>query len=61
MTKPASATQAQINRAIRAAVKAGLRVSGIAPNGTVLIDSSDSPTKIILPIPADDWMKDREL
>lgn len=43
MTKPATATRAQIKRAISAAIAAGLRVKGIAADGTVLIDDGSAP------------------
>ena len=46
MTKPAPVTQAQITRAIRAAMKAGLRVRGIDPaNGMILTSEADAPER----------------
>ena len=45
MTKPAAATRAQIERAIRAAQAAGLRVTGIAPDGTVLLEEASAKAK----------------
>lgn len=54
MTKPATATQAQISRAIKAATKAGLRVKGISPDGTVLVDSGEESLKIA-PEGKEDW------
>ena len=38
MTKSATATKAQIKRAITAAQEAGLKVAGIAPDGTILLN-----------------------
>jgi hypothetical protein len=38
MTRAIPFTKAQIKRAIEAAREAGLRVRGIAPDGTVLLD-----------------------
>jgi hypothetical protein len=37
-------TQRAIERAIRAAVAAGLRVIGVQPNGTVLTEARENPT-----------------
>jgi hypothetical protein len=37
MTARATATEAQIRRAIAAARKTGLRVTGIQPDGTILV------------------------
>lgn len=42
MTKPV-VSRAQIQRAIQAALKAGLRVKAIAPDGTVVIDDGSTP------------------
>lgn len=36
MTKPNAVSQAMITRAIKAALKAGLIVTGVKPDGTVL-------------------------
>lgn len=41
MTARAAFTQASLKRAIQAAQKAGLRVKGIAPDGTVLVYGAD--------------------
>lgn len=41
MTARAQCTQAEIQRRIRAAKAEGLRVRGIAPDGTILVDGSD--------------------
>jgi hypothetical protein len=41
MTKPVSFTQASLTRAINSARKAGLHVTGITADGTVLV--SDTP------------------
>jgi hypothetical protein len=43
MTKSASVTQAQFGRAIAAAKKAGLRIVGIRPDGTVIVYDGDGP------------------
>lgn len=37
MTRPAPFTEAALRRAIRAAEKAGYRVGGVKPDGTVLV------------------------
>jgi len=59
VTKPATATEAQIKRAIRAAISCGLRVKGVAIDGTVLVDSEEEPTKIEKPEPfARKWLDD---
>jgi hypothetical protein len=39
MTRPLPFTQASLKRAIEAARKAGLRVMGIRPDGTILVDN----------------------
>jgi hypothetical protein len=41
MTRAIPFTKAQIKRAIEAAREAGLRVRGIAPDGTVLLEERD--------------------
>lgn len=41
MTIRAHCTQAELQRRIRAAKAEGLRVRGIAPDGTILVDGSD--------------------
>lgn len=43
-------TEAKVRRAISAARKAGLRVTGIRPDGTVLVQESDAP---IVPAPVE--------
>jgi hypothetical protein len=43
MRKPAPFTQAQVKRAITAAKKAGLRIIGIRPDGTVIIYDGEGP------------------
>jgi len=42
MTKPAAVTEATLRRAIRAAQRSGLRVTGIAPDGTVLVSNGEN-------------------
>lgn len=54
MTTRAPATQGQISRAIRALQKAGLRVKGVAPDGTVLVDSGDEDAIFPPPDASDD-------
>lgn len=48
MTKALSFTQASLCRRIAAARKAGLRVTGIAPDGTVLVvqDGDNTPASV---------------
>lgn len=46
MTKRAVVSQAQISRAIRALQKAGLRVKGVANDGTVLVDTAEDAANI---------------
>jgi hypothetical protein len=41
MTRAIPFTKAQIRRAIEAACEAGLRVRGIAPDGTLLLEERD--------------------
>jgi len=43
MTKAVSFTQASVRRAIEAAHKAGLRVTAIRPDGTLIVDEKDNP------------------
>ena len=43
MTRALPFTQAKVTRAISAARKAGLRVIGIRPDGTVLVQEADAP------------------
>lgn len=44
MTKALPFTQASVRRAISAAQSAGLKVTGIAPDGTVLTDNDHGAT-----------------
>ena len=62
MTKPALATQAQVKRNIKAALNAGLRVRGIAPDGTVLLADGGGPYNIVLPAEDEraDWHEQSE-
>jgi hypothetical protein len=48
MTKRASHTEAQIRRNIKAALRVGLRIAGIGPDGTVLVRDGDD----LVPSPA---------
>ena len=50
MTKPLPFTQAALTCAIKAAMKAGLRVMGVRPDGTVLVQNADQPLE-----PVRDW------
>jgi hypothetical protein len=43
MSRAIPFTQAKVTRAIAAARKAGLRVIGIKPDGTVLVQEGDAP------------------
>lgn len=43
MSRAIPFTQAKVTRAIAAARKAGLRVVGIRPDGTVLVQEGDAP------------------
>jgi hypothetical protein len=45
MTRAIPFTKAQIKRAIDAARQAGLRVTGIAPDGTLLLEERDPHTE----------------
>lgn len=67
MTRALPFTQASITRRIEAARKAGLRITGILPDGTVAVNDGDSPSDGVPPIvapqhnaPASKW-EDREL
>ena len=42
MTRALPFTQASLRRAIAAAQKAGLRVRGIRPDGTIVVDDGDA-------------------
>jgi hypothetical protein len=48
MTKRATYTEAQIRRNLKAAMRVGLRVAGIGPDGTVLVRDGDD----LVPSPA---------
>lgn len=50
MTKALPFTQATVRRAIAAAHRSGLRVVGIRPDGTVIVDGGENPHPLI---PAD--------
>jgi hypothetical protein len=43
MTRALPFTEASLRRAISAARKAGLRVTGIRPDGTVIVNDGDNP------------------
>lgn len=43
MSRAIPFTQAKVKRAIDAARKAGMRVTGIRPDGTVLVQEADAP------------------
>jgi hypothetical protein len=43
MTKRATITQAQMCRMIKAARREGLRVAGIKPDGTLILDDHSNP------------------
>jgi hypothetical protein len=47
MTTRLPFTQASVRRAIAAARNAGLRVTGIGPDGTVLVDDGDKPVVVV--------------
>ena len=53
MTRALPFTQAGLRRAIKAARKAGLRVKGIAPDGTVLVSDGDNPGDSIVDFASD--------
>jgi hypothetical protein len=59
MTKPLPFTQASLKRAIAAARAAGLRVTGIRPDGTVLVEDPLLPSTHASPsdggVPYDVW------
>lgn len=46
MTRAIRFTQASLRRAIEAARKAGLRVTGIKPDGTLIVDEQDNPQEM---------------
>jgi len=43
MTRTVPFTQASLRRAIEAARKAGLRVTGIRPDGTIVLEDRNNP------------------
>lgn len=43
MTAKAAVRQAEIERAIRAAQRLGLRIAGVRPDGTVIISDGETP------------------
>ena len=43
MTRPLPFTQASVRRAIAAAQKGGLRVTGIKPDGTIIVENDAQP------------------
>jgi len=53
MTTRAPITDAHLRRLIRAATKEGLRVTGIAPDGTILVDRDDK-AHAVPSVPEDD-------
>ena len=53
MTKAVSFTQASVRRAIEAAHKAGLRVTAIRPDGTVIVNDGENPPDSIAPLAPD--------
>ncbi len=60
MTRPVAFTQASINRAVKAARRAGLRVIGITAAGVVLVQDGDFPVALPnhlddSPSPLDKW------
>jgi hypothetical protein len=56
MTKRATFTQAQVRRSIQAARREGLRVTGIKPDGTVVVaDCGENP-----PAPVDGLISSSE-
>jgi hypothetical protein len=53
MTRALPFTQAGLQRAIRAARKAGLRVTGIRADGTLIVNDGDNPVLDIAPVAPD--------
>jgi hypothetical protein len=50
MTRPIPFTKAHLRRAIEAAREAGLRVTGIRPDGTLIVDDNpQAPDKPVEP------------
>lgn len=50
MTRSISFTQASLRRAIEAALKAGLRVTGIKPDGTLIVDGPEQGVRRPAPL-----------
>lgn len=46
MTRPLPYTKASVRRAVAAAEYAGLRVKGIAPDGTVIVDNAPNSASL---------------
>lgn len=57
MTARATFTEAALRRAIRAAEKAGYRVGGVKPDGTVLVYSGDDRPESLSIVPAPEQAK----
>jgi hypothetical protein len=53
MTRALPFTQAGLQRAIKAARKAGLHVTGIRADGTLIVNDGDNPTPDIAPVAPD--------
>jgi hypothetical protein len=53
MTKAVSFTRASVRRAIEAARKAGLRVTAIRPDGTVVVNDGENPLDSVAPLAPD--------
>jgi hypothetical protein len=53
MTRALPFTQASLRRAIAAARKEGLRVRGIRPDGTLILDTGDDPAEAIVSLAPD--------
>jgi len=47
VTTRAKATQADIRRAIRAAMDSGLRVLAVRPDGTIVVDNGAEPHPLV--------------
>jgi hypothetical protein len=61
MTAPLPFTQAGIRRAVAAAQKAGLRVTAIRPDGTILVhDGNSAPHPLAETPDADSKWRDRK-
>jgi hypothetical protein len=50
MTRPLPFTKACLRRAIEAAREAGLRVTGIRPDGTLIVNEATEPVADLAPI-----------